>query len=214
MKFKKVLGVILAVLMLSMALASCDNTDYSEPSGQIAKEKYYFHAIVVEVYDRSIMVTPVEGATEGNSSGLISVSLTLKSGDVVEGIEVGDKVRITYNGQIMESYPAQIAGAFEIVVVEKDAADATPITGAVAEKYYFKAKVLEVYDGSMLVIADEETSDQMAFGEVVVHLNLISGEEIPNIKVGDTVGITFNGQVMQSYPPQIGGVHEIVVITE
>ena len=54
----------------------------------------------------------------------------------------------------------------------------------------------------------------MAFGEVVVHLNLISGEEIPNIKVGDTVGITFNGQVMQSYPPQIGGVHEIVVITE
>ena len=116
MKLKRVLSIIL-IGVLCLVLVSCA-TDYSKPSGKISNNKYYFHATVIEVYDRSIMVSPIEGASEGNSSDLISVSLTLKSGELVSGIEAGDTVRIIYSGEIMESYPAQISGAYSIEIVE------------------------------------------------------------------------------------------------
>lgn len=211
---KRALSFVLILILLITMLVSC-KPDYSEPSGQISNKKYYFHATVVEAYDRSIMVSPVDGAQEGNTSDLISISLTLKSGDVASGIEKGDKVRIVYSGEIMESYPAQIAGAYEIVVVEKGVGDdSLSIDGQVSLKHTFIAEVLEVYDGSILVKSDESTAEQMAFDKVVVHLNLISGETAGGFKVGDKVSITFNGQVMQSYPAQIGGVYDIHVISQ
>lgn len=211
---KRILSFVLVSILLISMLVSC-KPDYSEPSGQVSNKKYYFHAIVLDVYDRSIMVSPVDGAAEGNSSDLISVSLTLKSGEVVGGIEKGDKVRIVYSGEIMESYPAQIAGVYEIAVVEKGAQDDSEgIDGQVPPRHTFIAEVLEVYDGSILVKSDEETADQMAFDRVVVHLNLISGETASGFEVGDKVSITFNGQVMQSLPAQIGGVYDIHKITE
>ena len=117
MRLKRVLSAILLATLLCLIFVSCA-TDYSEPSGKISSNKYYFYATVIEVYDRSIMVTPVEGAVEGNSSDLISVSLTLKSGELVSGVKIGDTVRIIYSGEIMESYPAQIAAVYSIEIVE------------------------------------------------------------------------------------------------
>ncbi len=212
MNIKRALGVVLVTVMLVALLVSCDKTDYSEPSGEISKEKYYFHAYVVDVYEKSIMVTPAEGATEGNSSDLISVSLTLKSGDVAEGVSVGDKVRIVYNGQIMESYPAQIAGAYEIVVVEEGAISPSETDAPILpEKYHFEGRVLEVYEESILVTPTDEFIDLVG-DKIVVHLTLRTGETVSGIKAGDTVRIVHTGQIMQSYPPQIGGPYEITVI--
>ncbi len=113
-KTRSLILVIVSVLILTL-FSSC--TNYSEPSGKAGIGKYYFHANVIEVYDGSIMVSPVDGAAEGGSSDLISVSLTLKSGELVSGIKAGDRVRIIYSGEIMESYPAQIGRAYDIVVV-------------------------------------------------------------------------------------------------
>ncbi|MDD2396812.1 MAG: DUF3221 domain-containing protein [Tissierellia bacterium] len=73
-------------------------------------ETVSFNAIVIENNETSILVNPEEGSSELNSSDKIVVRVpvdnaTLK--DLSEFTE-GAKVKITYNGMIMESYPAQI----------------------------------------------------------------------------------------------------------
>ena len=65
------------------------------------------------------MVNPEEGSTELNSSDKIVVRVpvdnaTLK--DLSEFTE-GTKVKITYDGMIMESYPAQI-NAYDVEKIE------------------------------------------------------------------------------------------------
>ena len=62
-------------------------------------------ARVLECGEGWVLVEPLEGETERNSSNKITFSTgTLEDIPVT----VGTKVEITYDGQIMESYPAQI----------------------------------------------------------------------------------------------------------
>ncbi len=64
-----------------------------------------FVATVIEINGTSVLVEPVEGEDELRSSDKIYFS-TEKFDDI--GAEIGSVVQITYTGEIMESYPAQI----------------------------------------------------------------------------------------------------------
>lgn len=78
--------------------------------GENMKEQFTFEATVLENAENSIMVEPVEGENELSSSDKIVVRLP-KDGAGLEDLSrftVGSRVRITYDGTIMESYPAQI----------------------------------------------------------------------------------------------------------
>ncbi len=70
-----------------------------------------FNAKVLEILDAgtkpSILVEPLEGEDERNSADRIVVS----ADGEIPSLAVGDLVRITYDGTIMESYPARISGA-------------------------------------------------------------------------------------------------------
>ncbi|HKM02035.1 MAG TPA: DUF3221 domain-containing protein, partial [Sedimentibacter sp.] len=82
-------------------------------------ETVSFNAVVIENNGNSILVNPEEGSTELNSSDKIVVRVpvdnaTLK--DLSEFTE-GKKVKITYDGMIMESYPAQI-NAYDVEKIE------------------------------------------------------------------------------------------------
>lgn len=67
--------------------------------------EHSFMARVLECGEGWVLVEPLEGETERNSSNKITFSTgTLEDIPVT----VGTKVEITYDGQIMESYPAQI----------------------------------------------------------------------------------------------------------
>ncbi|MDD4779585.1 MAG: DUF3221 domain-containing protein [Tissierellia bacterium] len=73
-------------------------------------EKVSFNATVIENMGNSILVNPEEGSLELNSSDKIVVRVPVDNAilkDLSEFIE-GSKVKITYDGMIMESYPAQI----------------------------------------------------------------------------------------------------------
>ncbi len=64
-----------------------------------------FIATIIEINGNSVLVEPVEGELEKLSSDKISFGIAdLEKIDV----EVGSVVQVTYKGDIMESYPAQI----------------------------------------------------------------------------------------------------------
>ena len=94
-----------AVLCLLMAvlIAGC------------GKEKFCFQAKVLEFDGTTILVEPVEGSDELRSADRFTVSAE----GITEEIAVGDTVAITYNGDIMETYPAMLGEVEKIVKVTK-----------------------------------------------------------------------------------------------
>ena len=72
---------------------------------EVDKVQHSFVGKVVEIYDGSVIVEPLEGEIERRSSDKIVVG-TRYLEDI--DVEIGSQVRITYVGGIMESYPAQI----------------------------------------------------------------------------------------------------------
>lgn len=74
---------------------------------------------MLEVYEKSVLVEPFEGEVELSSSDQIVVSTEVVSTHEVPQMEVGDTIRIVYNGEIAESYPAQIATVFAIYPVDE-----------------------------------------------------------------------------------------------
>lgn len=77
-----------------------------------------FQATVIEVTDSSILVKPVDDSPELDSSDQFSVPNTEKL-----ALQTGDTVEITYNGEILESYPAQLGEVHEITLLEQAKAD-------------------------------------------------------------------------------------------
>ena len=105
---------ILAVIMMTFLIAACGKTE--DPIILPEQEEpitVTFQAVVLEVSDLSILVMPVEGSAELDSSDQFSIPNK-------EGIELqaGDMIEIEYDGSIMESYPAQLGEVYKITLIE------------------------------------------------------------------------------------------------
>jgi len=84
------------------------------------KKNPYFQATVLEVKENSILVEPFEGEQELTSVDRISVSTDVISIQEVPEMEEGTEVRVVYNGEIAESYPAQIYHVFAIYLIDEN----------------------------------------------------------------------------------------------
>lgn len=98
--------MIFLVLVTVCLLAGCSDQGEEEVS---------FVATVLEINQSSLLVEPAEGSVELRSADRIVAHVsdaTITDPESTEvditAVEVGDKVMIFYNGEIAESYPAQI----------------------------------------------------------------------------------------------------------
>lgn len=67
-----------------------------------------FQASVIETNHDSIIVKPVDGSLELDSADKFYIS----NEENLE-LQIGDFVEISYNGEIMESYPAQLGEVYK-----------------------------------------------------------------------------------------------------
>lgn len=100
------LGNILVYLFKPMTM----NDIYDKPN---------FTGIVTEINEKSILVSVNEDEDEIKSSDKMKVSLNVKLKDSMTSFKVGDKVRIFYDGIILESYPAQINTVYAILLINE-----------------------------------------------------------------------------------------------
>lgn len=106
MNKKSVILIVIILLLVMAAIAAFRLSGGKAPEA----EKHSFTASVLENKKTSILVQPSEGEDELNSSDKILVRVP-KDSAVLEDLSefaVGSKVKITYEGAIMESHPAQI----------------------------------------------------------------------------------------------------------
>ena len=90
------------------AIADTNGDSRDKQYKELKEEQYEFVATIIGVYEKSIFVEPEEGTNERKSSDKISMGITRPTNGINDFYVVGNKVKITYNGMIMESYPAQI----------------------------------------------------------------------------------------------------------
>ena len=80
---------------------------------------YEFVAEIIEAHENFIIVKPDANSREIKSSDKISVNITRPTNGTNDFYVVGNKVKITYNGDIMTTYPVQIiASKVELVTNE------------------------------------------------------------------------------------------------
>ena len=92
---------------------------------------------------------------------------------------------------------------FEASVPTDNQESSTPI---IPNAHTFTGEVLSIEKG-MILVAPKELNSAIS---PEVYVNTSQFSEL-KFKKGDTVTITFNGQVAQSFPPQILGVIDIVI---
>ncbi|NLJ90952.1 MAG: DUF3221 domain-containing protein [Clostridiales bacterium] len=110
---KRLICLLFCLLLFASLTVACSNdsgvnkeTDGDE---QANEETVVFEATVIKD-DDIFLVTPVEGSSELSSSDKIAIHIALSEGEEArdQKFKSGDLVKITYNGLIAESYPAQI----------------------------------------------------------------------------------------------------------
>ena len=107
---KRRLITIVMILTISVMLAACKSEKNGEANGTTTA---YFEAVVEEVNDTVLLVDALE--SESNITGEITVPI-----DNSELYKVGDKIGVTFDGEIMESYPAQIRKPEKIEILSTD----------------------------------------------------------------------------------------------
>ena len=76
-----------------------------------------FQAEILEIHDGNYLVKPVEGSWELNSADRIEVPI--RNAHPSPEPEIGNVIEIEYSGEILESYPAQIADVYGIKLIRE-----------------------------------------------------------------------------------------------
>lgn len=169
---------------------------YSKDS-EIVQDFPSFYGTVIESKQGNIIVEPREGESIRKSSDKISISLG-KNSDVV--YPLGTNVKITYTGDIRETYPAQVTATnielksaenFEVKFYDKHSQrdekidKITEILGKSEMKQYDYN--IYSYDGTVnIIINGEETSLRKALLENKITMNEIiqkANQDIPNATI-------------------------------
>lgn len=105
-----VLGIMYAIDMYRIkhnkpVIFSTWGYSYCPPADIVDENPYSFYATIIESKEKYILVEPTQGSQELKSSDKFSIGLD--ENDTTE-YSVGATVKITYDGAIMETYPAKI----------------------------------------------------------------------------------------------------------
>lgn len=115
---KRIVILFMVMLVVSFALVGCDSNTTTE----VTSKQNFFEATVLSVNSDSLLVEPIEGTTERDSSDQIEVGTSNTSEEnsllYLSEAVIGDKIQIGYSDDMKESYPAQINEVFQITLIE------------------------------------------------------------------------------------------------
>lgn len=108
---------VILLLVMGLIFVGCNHKGTGEEEG---KGESYFNGTVVEMQNNSVLVEPFKGEEILNSADCISVPKEVLSTQRVPDMQVGSYIRVVYNGEVLESYPAQLGTVFSIYPIDKE----------------------------------------------------------------------------------------------
>lgn len=164
-------GIYMPAPALNLLITEMFDSTDNEP------KSIFFQATVIEISNDTVLVQPVAGSLEMNSSDQFSISNENGS-----ELQVGDLIEINYNGEIMESYPAQLGEVYGITVIERAEADSMwdriPMVRVNGKLYYDTGKestvngrcgnmdgeITSTVDGTEIPMEDNQSNFGSGFG--------------------------------------------------
>ena len=136
-----------------------------------------FQATVIEVMDESVLVRPADDSSEFNAADKLSIPNKEKL-----ALQIGDTVEIVYNGELLESYPAQLGKVYKITLLEQENAhamwDRIPMVRVNNKLYYdtgrestlsgrcgiMDGEITSTVDGTEIPMEDNQSNFGSGFG--------------------------------------------------
>ena len=115
---KKFIAFVFALICV-FGMVACDQKSGKDFD---PAETFSFHAKVLEVHNDYLLVEPLADSHESKSAGKIQVSLNDQTTSWSIPT-VDDVVKIVYDGNIMETYPAQLGKVYHIEVLQSNSAN-------------------------------------------------------------------------------------------
>ena len=121
---KTIFGLIITAAVICVTVfiffPKKSKEDSSNPvtSTDDKRHSFSFSATIIEIEKHSLLIEPVKGSAELSSSDRISIPIEYMPKSPTP--KVGDIISIQYNGEIMESYPAQLGEIYDIRFIETD----------------------------------------------------------------------------------------------
>lgn len=195
---KPAFWIILIALILCIVVAVCflTNPPEDDQSGKIPANEYRFRATVVEIYEDSLLVEPLE--KEEYFSGAKQVVIRL-NGRSKDDYRLGCIVEVIYDSQIQESMPPVIPNASSILNLDM-------LSSHLPDPHYsFTATVTEVWDNCIIVKYQHFPLHNFEFTEYRVIT------DPTGYAVGDKVNISYDGKVLttSSFPLTLGTVYSV-----
>lgn len=101
---KKIIKYVCLVIIVGTLLSGCKaDNNQSDKQQEDLTEK--FEGSIEEMNEKIVIVKIDEGWNISNSGDRVSVDTSVND---KETFQIGDRVRVTYDGRIMESYPLGI----------------------------------------------------------------------------------------------------------
>lgn len=112
---KKLIGFVFVFICVFALLGCPRRTNVSiETEADTPTDTYHFHAKVIEVHDRYMLVEHLpDGKTL--SADIIEVPFEEKTSWPIPA--VGDTVEVYYDGTIMETYPARLSRVYRVEIL-------------------------------------------------------------------------------------------------
>lgn len=189
---KPAFWIILIALILCIVVAVCflTNPPEDEQPAKIPANEYRFRATVVEIYEDSLLVEPLE--KEEYFSGAKQVVIRL-NGRSKDDYRLGCIVEVIYDSQIQETMPPVIPNASSIFNLDM-------VSSHLPDPYYsFTATVTEVLDDCIIVKYQHFPLHNFEFSYYQVNT------DPTGYAVGYKVNIAYDGTVTETEPYDILG---------
>ncbi|MBQ2865755.1 MAG: hypothetical protein IJE90_04475 [Clostridia bacterium] len=131
---RKYIALVLALTCV-LCLIGCSTKD------EVIEKQSEFEATVLEVTDHYLLVEPIEGSIELNSSDEIKVGLQDKTSWPIP--QVGEMVRVVYDGLIQETDPARIPNPYRVEIIISDENDTIQFHDKVVSKSDLSQETIE-----------------------------------------------------------------------
>lgn len=146
---KKAFILCLTILCL-ITLVACRAQSGGE--GTDSPDSYTFEATVLEVNSDHLLITPADGTTERTSADKIRIPLD--HAHEWELPQIGDTVRITYDGIIQEMYPAILPNVSHVERIKTAEDTAIGLDHGITYVYRITEGRFAAYIGGKVIDAD------------------------------------------------------------
>jgi len=177
---KYLLGIILLI-----SLVACKQD--TSPNNPILKGR------VIDIDNRVALLELEEDQALLSSGQRVSIYIGYTGH---KQIKLGDRLMVTYQGEVMESDPLQVQVVSVLLENGKELEILEADDKYLFQEGVFEGRVVEVYEGDYLLELTHGENWILAYGHMMISLEQV-------LEVGQVIEVTFDGSVMESDPPQV-----------